>query len=166
MRQLKESNVSPKAYIGPFGIAYESFIQALGQDADYLYSTCAWDSEFTLPGTESASKNFIERFRRMFNRQPNTTNMHGYTSTRALIEAMRKVLHSGQSLTGANIRQALTVIDLTLPMERLVFNQMGDPKNYRHVIVQIQSGRLVVVHPRQRATGTDIYPVPPWNQRK
>lgn len=166
VRQLKESNVSPKAYIGPFGIAYESFIQALGQDADYLYSTCAWDSEFTLPGTESASKNFIKRFRRMFNRRPNTTNMHGYTSTRALIEAMGNVLRRGQSLTGANIRQALTAIDLTLPMEHLVFNQMGDPRNYRHVIVQIQSGRLVVVHPPQRATGTAIYPVPHWEQRK
>jgi branched-chain amino acid transport system substrate-binding protein len=166
VRQLKESNVSPKAYIGPFGIAYESFIQALGQDADYLYSTCAWDSELTLPGTESASKNFIERFRRMFNRQPNTTNMHGYTSARALIAAMRKVSRSGQSLTGANIRQALTATDLTLPMERLVFNHNGDPRNYRHVVVQIQNGRLVVVHPPQRATGTEIYPAPSWEQRK
>ena len=34
--------------------------------------------------TETTSKAFVERFRRMFNRQPNTTHMHGYTSARAL----------------------------------------------------------------------------------
>jgi len=166
LRQLKESNVTPKAYIGPFGIAYESFIQAMGEDADYVYSTCAWDTEFTLSGTEAASQSFIKRFRRMFNRRPNTTNMHGYTSARALIAAMQQVLHRGQSLSGTNIRQALAGIDLVLPMEHLIFDQKGDPRNYRHVVVQIQNGRLVVVHPPQRSTGTAIYPMPRWEQRK
>jgi len=165
VRQLKENQVSLKAYIGPFGIAYESFVQAMGADADYLYTSCAWDSAFTLPGTEEASKNFIRRFHRMFNRQPNTTNMHGYTSAQALIAAMRKTAHRGQSLTGATIRQALTETDLILPMEHLIFDHRGDPKHYRHVIVQIQSGRFVVVYPPQRATGTAVYPMPSWEQR-
>ena len=165
LRQLKESNVTPKAYIGPFGIAYESFIQAMGEDADYVYSTCAWDTEFTLAGTEKASQSFIKRFRRMFRRPPNTTNMHGYTSARALIAAIQQVLHQGQSLSGTNIRQALAGIDLVLPMEHLIFDPNGDPRNYRHVVVQIQNGRLVVVHPPQRATGTAIYPMPRWEQR-
>ena len=165
VRQLKENRVSPKAYIGPFGIAYESFIQEMGKDADYLYSTCAWDPGFTLPGTKATAKAFVQRFRRMFNRQPNTTNMHGYTSTRALIAAMQNVLHNGQALTSANIRQALTGLDLLLPMERLVFDHKGDPRYYRHVIVQIQKGKLEVVYPSKRATSTAIYPMPSWEQR-
>lgn len=166
VRQLKENNVSPKAYIGPFGIAYETFMREMDEDADYLYSTCAWNPEFTLPGTETISKAFVERFRRMFNRQPNTTNMHGYTSARALIEAMQNVLHRGQALTGDNIRRALSDLDLILPMERLVFDNRGDPRYYRHVIVQIQKGRLEVVYPSERATAAAIYPVPTWEERK
>lgn len=165
LRQLKESHVSPKAYIGPFGIAYESFIQAVGKDADYVYSTCAWDPEFTLAGTERASQRFIRRFRRMFKRQPNTTNMHGYTSARALIVAMQNVLHSGRLLSGPNIREALAGIDQFLPMEHLVFDPKGDPQNYRHVVVQIQNGRMVVVYPPQRSTGDVIYPMPTWEHR-
>jgi branched-chain amino acid transport system substrate-binding protein len=102
----------------------------------------------------------------LFNRQPNTTNMHGYTSARALIAAMQHVLHRGQALTGDAVRQALTEIELVLPMERLVFDQTGDPRYYRHVIVQIQDGRMKVVHPPQRATGTAVYPMPRWEQRK
>jgi branched-chain amino acid transport system substrate-binding protein len=166
VRQLKENNVSPKAYIGPFGIAYETFMREMDEDAEYLYSTCAWNPELTLPETEATSKAFVERFHRLFKRQPNTTNMHGYTSARALIEAMQKVLHRGKALTGDNIRRALADLDLILPMERLVFDNSGDPRYYRHVVVQIQKGRLQVVYPSERATTDAIYPMPAWDQRK
>jgi branched-chain amino acid transport system substrate-binding protein len=166
VRQLKENRVYPKAYIGPFGIAYESFIREMGDDADYLFSTCAWNPEITQPGTEKDSKGFVDRFRRMFDREPNTTNMHGYTSTRALLAAMKDVLRQRKPLTGPNIRQALAELNLNLPMERLSFDRHGDPRNYHHVVVQIQKGRLVAVSPSDRATGSAIYPVPSWSQRK
>ena len=165
VRQLKENRISPKAYIGPFGIAYESFIKTMGKDADYLYSTCAWNPGITEPGTEAASIAFIQRFSRMFKQQPNTTNMHGYTSARALIAAMQAVLHNGLPLTGDNIRMALTKLDWVLPMEHLAFDKTGDPLHYKHMVVQIQKGKLVVVYPSDRASGQPVYPMPPWDQR-
>jgi branched-chain amino acid transport system substrate-binding protein len=165
VRQLKENRVTPKAYIGPFGIAYESFIQALGKDADYLYSTCAWNPGITIPGTEKASESFVNHFQKRFNQPPNTTNMHGYTSAKALIVAMQYVLNKQQPLNGENIRHALTLLDLLMPMEHLHFDAQGDPEDYRHVVVQIQKGKLVVVYPPDRASGHDIYPMPPWEQR-
>jgi branched-chain amino acid transport system substrate-binding protein len=165
IRQLKENKITPKAYIGPFGIAYESFISALGNDADYLYSTCAWNPGITTPGTEKASASFVNDFQKTFHRQPNTTNMHGYTSARVIIAAMQKVLDNRRALNGENIRQALSKLDVALPMEHLSFDPNGDPINYRHVIVQIQQGKLVVVYPPDRASGRDIYPMPTWEQR-
>jgi branched-chain amino acid transport system substrate-binding protein len=165
VRQLKENRISPKAYIGPFGIAYESFIRTMGKDADYLYSTCAWNPGITQPGTEAASKAFIQRFSRMFNQEPNTTNLHGYTSARALIAAMQAVLHKGLTLTGDNIRTALTKLNLVLPMEHLAFDKTGDPLHYSHMVVQIQKEKLVVVYPTDRAAEQAIYPMPPWDQR-
>jgi branched-chain amino acid transport system substrate-binding protein len=165
VRQLKENRISPKAFIGPFGIAYESFIKTMGKDADYLYSTCAWNPGITEPGTEAASMAFIQRFVRMFKQQPNTTNMHGYTSARALIAAMQAVLHNGRPLTGDNIRMALTKLDLVLPMEHLAFDKTGDPLHYKHMVVQIQKEKLVVVYPYDRASGQPVYPMPPWDQR-
>jgi branched-chain amino acid transport system substrate-binding protein len=165
VRQLKENRMTPKAYIGPFGIAYESFIHALGKDADYLYSTCAWNPEITAPGTEDASASFVNNFHKMFNRQPNTTNMHGYTSAKVLIAAMQKVLNNDQPLTGENIRRSLTQLDLPLPMEHITFDSNGDPLHYRHVVVQIQKGKFVVVFPPDRSTGQSVYPMPLWDQR-
>ncbi|MGD9106048.1 MAG: ABC transporter substrate-binding protein [Desulfobacterales bacterium] len=165
VRQLKENRMSPKAYIGPFGIAYESFIRTMGKDADYLYSTCAWNPGITEPGTEADSEAFIQRFRRMFNQQPNTTNMHGYTSARALVAAMQAVLHNGLPFTGDNIRTALTKLNLALPMEHLAFDKTGDPLHYNHMVVQIQKEKLVVVYPSDRAAEQAVYPMPPWDQR-
>jgi branched-chain amino acid transport system substrate-binding protein len=165
VRQLKENRMTPKAYIGPFGIAYESFIHALGEDADYLYSTCAWHPGITVPGTEEASASFVNNFQKMFSRQPNTTNMHGYTSAKVLIAAMQNVLKNGQTLNGENIRHALTRLDLVLPMEHLHFDADGDPENYRHVVVQIQKGKLVVVYPPDRSSGQWVYPMPSWEER-
>jgi len=166
VRQLKENRVSPKAYIGPFGIAYESFIREMGENAEYLYSTFAWNPGITNPGTEAASKDFVERFRSMFHREPNTTNMHGYTSTRAVLAAMQNVLHKKKPLTGPNIRQSLAELDLVLPMERVAFDKHGDPLHYQHLVVQIQKGKFEVVYPPERSTASPIYPMPRWSQRK
>jgi branched-chain amino acid transport system substrate-binding protein len=165
VRQLKENRITPKAYIGPFGIAYESFIHALGKDADYLYSTCAWNPEISAPGTEDASASFVDNFQKMFGGQPNTTNMHGYTSTKVLIAAMKSVLKNDQPLTGENIRRSLTKLDLSLPMEHIAFDANGDPLHYRHVVVQIQKGEFVVVYPPDRSTGQSVYPTPGWEER-
>lgn len=165
VRQLKENRMTPKAYIGPFGIAYESFIQALGKDADYLYSTCAWNPGITIPGTEETSASFVNHFQKRFNQPPNTTNMHGYTSAKALIVAMQNVLNKQLPLNGENIRHALTLLDLVMPMEHLHFDAQGDPEDYRHVVVQIQKGKPVVVYPQDRASGHAIYPMPSWEQR-
>ena len=166
VRQLKENRVSPKAYIGPFGIAYESFVRELGENAEYLYSTFAWNPGITNPGTEAASKDFVERFRSMFHQEPNTTNMHGYTSTRAVLAAMQSVLHQKKPLTGPNIRQSLAKLDLVLPMERVAFDKHGDPRHYQHLVVQIQKGNFEVVYPPERSTASAIYPMPRWSQRK
>ena len=160
VRQLRENRVYPKAYIGPFGIAYESFIREMGDDAEFLFSTCAWNPGITQPGTEKASHGFVDRFRRMFRREPNTTSMHGYTSTRALLMAIQQALQQHEPLTGPIIRRALADLDLILPMERLAFDENGDPLYYQHLVVQIQKGIPVAVYPPERATGPIVYPMP------
>ena len=159
VRQLKEQRLNLKAYIGPWGIAYGTFLQEMGDDAEYLYGTCAWNPGITLPGTEAASNAFVQRCRRLFKQEPNSTTMHGYTAARALLTAIEDVLRRGQALRGANVRQALADLDLLLPMERLSFDERGDPRSYRHVVVQVQGGRFVVVYPPERATGSAVHPV-------
>ncbi len=152
-RQLRERPLGLKACIAPWGVAYQSFIDEVGPASEGLFGTCAWAPGITQSGTEKASQAFVEGFRKRFGKEPNTTTMHGYTSARALLAAIGQVLQQGAQPTGEAVSQALARLDLQLPMERLTFDEHGDPQHYQQVIVQIQKQRLVVVYPPERATG-------------
>jgi branched-chain amino acid transport system substrate-binding protein len=152
-RQLKQQHVPLKAYLGPWGVAYPSFIEEVGEASEHLFGMCAWSPGITLPGTEKESEAFVEGFSKRFGKLPNTTTMHGYTSARALIEAIGNALDKGAALTGESIVAELRSLDMKLPMEHLKFDENGDPEHYRQVVVQIQKGRLVAVHPPDQATG-------------
>jgi branched-chain amino acid transport system substrate-binding protein len=152
-RQLRERPLGLKAFIAPWGVAYQSFIEEVGQASEGLLGTCAWAPGITRPGTEKASQALVAGFRQRFGKEPNTTTMHGYTSARAMLAAIEQVLAKGEEPTGEAVSRALSGLDLNLPMERLTFDEHGDPRNYQHVIVQIQQQRLVAVYPPERATG-------------
>lgn len=153
VRQVREQRIPIKAYLAPWGIAYPSFIEEMGEASERLIGMCAWNPGITLPGTEQESKAFVEGFVKRFQKQPNTTTMHGYTSARALLGAIESVLNKGQELSGEAISEQLRSLDLSLPMEHLVFDRNGDPKYYQQVIVQIQQGRMVAIYPPERAKG-------------
>ena len=156
VRQLREQGGRLKAYIGPWGIAYPSFIDEMGEASEDLFGMCAWNPGITLPGTEEASRAFVEDFKKRFGTLPDTTTMHGYASARALLQAVENTLKETQQLNGKSIADRLRSLDLSLPIERLVFDEKGDPKYYEQVVVQIQNGGMVVVYPANRATGEAI----------
>ncbi len=160
VRQIREQNISLKAYLGPWGVAYPSFIHEMGAASERLFGMCGWNQGITLPGTEAASEAFAEGFQKRFGKPANTTSMHGYTSARALIAALEADLKSGGSLKGEDVSRQLRALDILMPMEHLSFDDKGDPRHYRQVVVQIQSGRLVAVYPPDRAGGPVQWPVP------
>jgi branched-chain amino acid transport system substrate-binding protein len=159
-RQLREQRLPIKAFIGPWGVAYAKFIRELHGAGEGLMGMCAWNPGITQPGTEPASQEFVKKFQEKFGQPPNTTTMHGYTAARAMLAAISQVLEKGDPLNGSAISGALRHLDLLLPMERLRFQDDGNPVDYRQVIVQIQHDNLVVVYPSDRATGNLIYPLP------
>ncbi len=152
-RQVQAHPLGLQALVAPWGVAYQSFIREVGQGAEGLFGTCAWNPGITLPGTELVSRDFVTGFRKRFGEEPNTTAMHGYTSARALLAAIATVLEKHGELTGEVISQALAGLDLKLPMERLAFDDHGDPRYYQQMVVQIQKEQMVVVYPPERATG-------------
>jgi branched-chain amino acid transport system substrate-binding protein len=153
VRQLKERPLGLKGFLAPWGVAYESFLREVGEAANGLFGTCAWNPGITWPGTEKMSKAFTEGFRQRFSEEPNSTSMHGYTSAKAMLAAMAAVLQGKKELTGEAVSKALTGLDITLPMGRLAFDEHGDPRYYQQVVVQIQNQKMVVVYPPERATG-------------
>jgi branched-chain amino acid transport system substrate-binding protein len=153
VRQLEERPLGLKGFLAPWGVAYQSFLREMGRGAEGLFGTCAWNPGITWPGTEAMSQALVEGFRRRFGVDPNTTTMHGYTSARAMLAAIKAVFAAQERLSGPAVSRALTGLELTLPMGQLAFDEHGDPRYYEHVVVQIQQQRMVVVYPPERATG-------------
>jgi branched-chain amino acid transport system substrate-binding protein len=156
VRQLREQAITLQAFLAPWGVAYEKFIQEMGSSSEGLFGTCAWNPGITPPGTTAASQAFVEGFHRHFGQLPNTTTMHGYTSARALLTAIDHVLQKKEDLTGSAISRELRHLNLVLPMQQLQFDPQGDPQHYHHVVVQIQQGKLVAIFPPERASGKMI----------
>ncbi|AEB08745.1 ABC transporter substrate-binding protein [Desulfobacca acetoxidans] len=156
VRQLGEQQTSIQAFIAPWGVAYEKFIREMGRSGEGLMGMCAWNPGITQPGTEKVSQDFVRGFSQRFGQMPNTTTMHGYTAARALLAAVEQAVLKPEGLNGAAISRALRNLDLLLPMERLRFDNQGDPLDYNQVIVQVQKGQLQVVYPTGRATAGSI----------
>jgi branched-chain amino acid transport system substrate-binding protein len=153
VRQLKEHPLGLKGFLAPWGVASPSFLREMGQGAEGLFGTCAWNPGITWPGAEEMSRAFTGRFRQRFGEDPDTTSMHGYTSARVMLAALAAVLKDNPQAAGEVLSRALSQVDLTLPLGRVAFDEHGDPKYYQHVVVQIQNQRMVVVYPPARATG-------------
>lgn len=165
VRQLRARGSPIRGFLGTFGMEFPEVIRDLGPMSEHLLGTTGWEPGITLPGTEAASTAFVTGFSERFGHEPVPLAMHGYTAAVAVLEAMRQALATSGALTGERIREALTSIDLTLPLERLRFDASGDPRDYRRVIIQIQQGRHLVVYPPERATGSLRYPMPPSEER-
>lgn len=158
IRQARERHVPLRSYLGPWGIAHPTLIREMGNMSENLLGMCAWNPGITLPGTERESTAFVESFVHRFRKVPNSTVMHGYTSARALLAAIQRASEKGVTLTGGAVSEELRTLELMLPMERLAFDENGDPKYYQQVIVQIQEGQMVSVFPPGRAVASIRFP--------
>jgi branched-chain amino acid transport system substrate-binding protein len=160
-RQLREQQTPVKAFVAPWGVAYEKFARELRQLSEGLLGMCAWLPGFSYPGSEAAAAAFVQAFQARYGHLPNSTTMHGYAAAKVLLAAIGAVVQQGQPLTGPVVAQELRRTDLLLPLGRVRFSDHGDPLAYEQVIVQIQGGAFQVVYPPERATAPLVYPLPP-----
>jgi branched-chain amino acid transport system substrate-binding protein len=84
--------------------------------------------------------------------------MYGYTAARAVLAALDKASSTSVPPERDAVRDALRETDLLLPLERLRFDEHGDPRGYQVGIFQIQNGRHVLLYPREKAAGKMIAP--------
>ena len=158
VRQMAQTGITLKAFLGAFGMEFPRVITELGPASEGLFGTTSWQPGVNLSGNEGESLAFIEAFRKRFGAEPVPLTMHGYAAARTLLKALESVAASGKALTGETLRDALARADVPTPLGRVRFDEGGDPLHYERVVIQIQGGRHVVVYPKERATTPARYP--------
>jgi len=164
VRQLHGLAVNVKAFLGAFGMEFPEVTRALGPASEFLFGTTGWEPGIAEPGAEAASRIFVEGYRARFGGEPPPLAMHGYVAARAILTAAGSADHRAGIVGPEPIRRGLLSLDLPTPLERLQFDERGEAKHYRRLIVQIQGGARVVVYPPDRATGKARYPMPAWKE--
>ncbi len=165
VRQLRALEVNVQAFLGAFGMEFPEVVRELGPSGEFLFGTTGWQPSIAEPGTEKASHAFVERYRKRFGAEPPPLAMHGYVAAKAVLTAAERVGQRMTQIGPAAIRQGLQGLDLLTPLQRLQFDDRGEPRHYRRLIVQIQRETHVVVYPPDRARGKAKYPVPAWKDR-
>ena len=90
VRQLRALEVNLKGFLGAFGMEFPEVVRDLGPSGQFLFGTTGWEPGITEPGTEAASRAFVEGYRKRFGVEPPPLAMHGYVGARAILAAAKR----------------------------------------------------------------------------
>jgi branched-chain amino acid transport system substrate-binding protein len=160
LRQIRGTRGPVLPVVGAFGMEFPSLIEQLGPLAEGAMGAIAWEPGMSLSGDLEGSRAYEGGFERQFGHRPAPLTMYGYAAARAVLAALAGVASPSLPPERDALRQALARTDLLLPLERLRFDEHGDPRSYEVGIFQIQNGRHVLLYPRHLARGTMTKPEP------
>ncbi len=150
-----------KAYVGAWGIGTPEFTRELGPMAEYVYGTSIWEMGTAPASVRPEEARIVAAYRAKFHEDPSYIAMLGWLSAQYMLEAVVKG-GAGGAYSPEKTRQALRAMDAVTPIGRVAFDDRGDPRHFTAVLFQTLKGNQVVVYPRDRATGSVVYPAVPW----
>lgn len=158
LRQIHGPSGPALPVVGAFGMEFPALIRQLGPLGEGAMGAVVWEPGMSLPGDLEGSRAYESGFEKRFGHPPAPLSMYGYTAMRAVLAALEATARHGAVPDREAVREALRRTDLLLPLERLKFDEHGDPLFYEVGIFQIQNGRHVLLYPPDRANGKIVGP--------
>jgi branched-chain amino acid transport system substrate-binding protein len=154
-RQMKEQDVNVKM----FGIAQAvaEFQEALGKTAEFVYGLSAWEPSLPNPGI----KEFVETYRKEFNKAPSYHAAGAYGGCQIFMEAVRRA----SSLDSDKLREELLKLKIKTIFSDYAVDERGYQTANKGLFIQWQDGQKVVVWPDELASAKPRFPTPAWSQR-
>ena len=156
-RQMKELNVNPRMYGVTVGGDLPEFYDLLKQNAEYVYGSSQWEASLPYPG----QKEFVEAYKKEFNREPAYHSAAGYAGCVIYAEAVKRA----NSLDADKVREQLLKMELRTAFGDYKVDADGFQVAHKMVLFQWQDGKKVTVWPDDLANGKVRYPTPAWNAR-
>ena len=167
LKTFKEQDFNPKAIIGQRAgfIAPELFV-ALGDAADYIYTTNVWALDL------SKSNPVIEEVNRLFKERSGVDLTGDYARAFTGFFTMVDAINRAGSTEPQAIQKALLETDiknngeLIVPWEGIKFDQDTHQNIYASgIITQAIDGSYQTVYPTASKAVEAIYPMPAWSLR-
>ncbi len=106
-------------------------------------------------------KQFEQAFKTLYHKNPDYLSEYGFVQATALFEAIARAADKG-TLKQEGLAEELRKTDRETLIGRLQFDARGDNPNFIQHIGQHQTGKIVIVWPKESATGQMKYPGVPW----
>jgi branched-chain amino acid transport system substrate-binding protein len=149
-KQLSAASYSPKILVMEEGGEPEAFAKALGKLADGVMVGGYWDPSFPYPGAAT--------LREQFEKQTGQTFSQHIADTDAAAEVLLDAITRAGTLDKAKINAEIAKTDKTYVVGPIKF---GDDHTCTLSMVQEQwqSGKNVIIAPKDRATADAIFPL-------
>src|SRR6266511_3169283 len=162
MRQSKELDINPQAFIGgAAGHTLPEFLQNAADASEYCYSATLWTPQVKYPGT----KEFFDNFKKKFNKETDYHGAEAYAAAYVLEDTLKRA----KSLTPDDLRAALSETNMMTafgPIKFISWGQFTNQNRMDTLVLQVIKGKYETVWPKEAASAKYVYPVPRWRDRK
>lgn len=116
---------------------------------------------FPVAFTTPDGKAFGDTYKKLLNKEPDYLGQFGYVQSMLLFEAIARAADKGTIKKGGVIEELRNTDSQTL-IGRVQFDANGDNKNFTQRMGQHQNKKVVLVWPKESATGKPAFPAVPW----
>jgi branched-chain amino acid transport system substrate-binding protein len=157
LRQLKQSNVTPKMLYEAIGGSDPVFGPNTGKDADGVLSSTAWSADLKTQGNAE----FVKAFQAEYHRAPDYHSASAYAGLAVLAEAVKRA----SALDQEKIRAQMATLKIPTVMGTYNVDATGKQTGYQSLVQQWQGGKQVVIYPQSLAQGALKFPLVAWSAR-
>ena len=167
IRQCKGLNINVKMYAFALGVEIPSFVQELGDDAEYAFGAYIWVPATVMKGSDKVfgtTQNFLQASKdKIGSDYVPTAQMAAGSAAGSLLQL---AIEKANSIETEKVREALASLDVQLATgPAIAFNEKGENIKIAGAVVQIQNGKCLVVYPESFQENAPIYPTPEWKER-
>lgn len=157
-RQMKELGIHPKMITMIAGAAYKEFVDALGQDADFVTTASWWHPAAKYAGTDmwGTAANYVAEFQKKYGYTPDY--VPASASTVGII--FQKAIEAAGVLDPEKVRDEIAKSDFVSFYGPIRFDEKGQSAALDPPVMQIQGGKHMAIHPSSIAEAEFIYPIP------
>lgn len=162
MRQSKELDINPQAFIGgAAGFTLPEFLQNAGDASEYVMSGTLWTPQVKYPG----AKEFFDGFKKKFGKEPDYHGAEAYAAAYVLVDTLKRA----KAWTPEDLRAALAETNMMTafgPVKFVSWGQFTNQNKMDTLVLQVVKKKFETVWPKEGSSAGYVYPVPRWRDRK
>ena len=162
MRQSKELDINPQAFIGgAAGFTLPEFLQNAADASEYCMSATLWTPQAKYPG----AKTFFDDFKKKFGKEPDYHGVEAYAAAYVLADVLKRA----KTWTPEDLRVALAETNMMTafgPVKFVSWGQFTNQNRMDTLVLQVVNKKFETVWPKEGASAPYVFPVPRWRDRK